>query len=170
MVFHSPIARRASTAITATPAAPRTAPTRPPRLLLVEQSPAHCRRVMEKPIRPPHRPPVRMAANARKRAPRDGSADGRGGGSCSVTGAHVRVRTLSVRNWTVAGGLVESDAGLLLVQNRRRNGSFDWSPPGGVIEVAEGESVVDGLTREVQEETGLLVTEWLGPLYEVQAD
>jgi 8-oxo-dGTP diphosphatase len=75
-----------------------------------------------------------------------------------------------VRNWTVAGGLVESDAGLLLVQNRRRNGSFDWSPPGGVIEVAEGESVVDGLTREVEEETGLRVTEWVGPLYEVQAD
>jgi 8-oxo-dGTP diphosphatase len=66
--------------------------------------------------------------------------------------------------------LVESDAGLLLVQNRRRNGSFDWSPPGGVIEVADGESVVDGLTREVEEETGLRVTEWAGPLYEVQAD
>jgi 8-oxo-dGTP diphosphatase len=75
-----------------------------------------------------------------------------------------------VRNWTVAGGLVESDEGLLLVQNRRRNGSFDWSPPGGVIEVADGESVVDGLTREVQEETGLRVTEWAGPLYEVQAE
>jgi 8-oxo-dGTP diphosphatase len=75
-----------------------------------------------------------------------------------------------VRNWTVAGGLVESDQGLLLVQNRRRNGSLDWSPPGGVIEVADGESVVDGLTREVLEETGLRVTEWAGPLYEVQAD
>lgn len=75
-----------------------------------------------------------------------------------------------MRNWTVAGGLVESDAGLLLVQNRRRNGSFDWSPPGGVIEVADGESVVDGLTREVEEETGLRVTEWVGPLYEVEAD
>jgi 8-oxo-dGTP diphosphatase len=75
-----------------------------------------------------------------------------------------------VRNWTVAGGLVESDAGLLLVQNRRRNGSFDWSPPGGVIEVADGESVVDGLTREVEEETGLRVTEWAGPLYEVRAE
>src|SRR5438105_15433106 len=83
---------------------------------------------------------------------------------------HVRVRTLGVRKWTVAGGLVESDAGLLLVQNRRRNGSFDWSPPGGVIEVADGESIVDGLTREVEEETGLRVTEWAGPLYEVQAD
>jgi 8-oxo-dGTP diphosphatase len=80
------------------------------------------------------------------------------------------VRTLDVRNWTVAGGLVESDEGLLLVANRRRNGSVDWSPPGGVIEVAEGESVVDGLTREVEEETGLRVTQWAGPLYEVQAD
>jgi 8-oxo-dGTP diphosphatase len=75
-----------------------------------------------------------------------------------------------VRNWTVAGGLVENDMGLLLVQNRRRNGSFDWSPPGGVIEVADGESIVDGLTREVEEETGLRVTEWAGPLYEVNAD
>jgi 8-oxo-dGTP diphosphatase len=75
-----------------------------------------------------------------------------------------------VRNWTVAGGLLENDTGLLLVQNRRRNGSFDWSPPGGVIEIADGESIVDGLTREVEEETGLRVTEWAGPLYEVTAD
>jgi len=79
-------------------------------------------------------------------------------------------QTREVRNWTVAGGLVESEDGLLLVQNRRRNGSVDWSPPGGVIEVADGESVVDGLTREVEEETGLRVTEWAGPLYEVTAD
>jgi 8-oxo-dGTP diphosphatase len=65
---------------------------------------------------------------------------------------------------------VVSDEKLLLVQNRRRNGSFDWSPPGGVIEVADGESIVAGLTREVEEETGIRVTEWAGPLYEVQAD
>jgi len=74
-------------------------------------------------------------------------------------------QTREVRNWTVAGGVVVSDEGLLLVQNRRRNGSFDWSPPGGVIEVADGETVVDGLTREVEEETGLRVLEWAGPLY-----
>ncbi len=79
-------------------------------------------------------------------------------------------QTLLVRNWTVAGGVVERDGHVLLVQNRRRNGSFDWSPPGGVVEVADGESVVEGLTREVEEETGLRVTEWAGPLYEVQAD
>jgi len=64
---------------------------------------------------------------------------------------------------------VEGPDGLLLVQNRRRDGSLDWSPPGGVIEVHEGESVVDGLTREVEEETGIVVTQWTGPVYEVAA-
>ena len=74
-----------------------------------------------------------------------------------------------MRQWVVAGGLVENDDGLLLVQNLRRNGSRDWSPPGGVIEMSEGESVVDGLTREVAEETGIVVSRWAGPVYEVQA-
>jgi 8-oxo-dGTP diphosphatase len=74
-----------------------------------------------------------------------------------------------VREWTVAGGLIQDDGQLLLVQNRRRNGALDWSPPGGVIEIADGESLLDGLTREVEEETGLRVTEWLGPLYQVDA-
>ena len=37
-----------------------------------------------------------------------------------------------------------------------------------MIEVHEGESVQDGLTREVAEETGLQVTGWDGPVYEVQ--
>jgi 8-oxo-dGTP diphosphatase len=64
--------------------------------------------------------------------------------------------------------VIEGPAGLLLVQNRRRDGRHDWSPPGGVID--EGESVVEGLTREVQEETGLTVTEWAGPLYEIEAE
>jgi 8-oxo-dGTP diphosphatase len=74
-----------------------------------------------------------------------------------------------VRQWVVAGGLIENDDGLLLVQNRRRNGSLDWSPPGGVIEVSDGETVVDGLTREVAEETGIVVSEWMGPVYDVEA-
>jgi 8-oxo-dGTP diphosphatase len=69
----------------------------------------------------------------------------------------------------VASGLVEGADGLLLVQNLRRNGSRDWSTPGGVIEIADGESVVDGLTREVAEETGIVVSEWIGPVYEVEA-
>jgi 8-oxo-dGTP diphosphatase len=74
-----------------------------------------------------------------------------------------------MRQWVVAGGLIEQDGSLLLVQNRRRNGSLDWSTPGGVVEVADGESVVDGLTREVEEETGIRVRDWTGPVYVVEA-
>jgi len=72
-----------------------------------------------------------------------------------------------MRRWTVGGALLLSPEGLLLVANKRRNGSIDWSTPGGVID--EGESLIDGLTREVEEETGLVVQEWLGPVYEVEA-
>ena len=75
-----------------------------------------------------------------------------------------------MREWVVASGLLEGPDGLLLVQNRRRDGALDWSPPGGVVEVADGESVRDGLTREVEEETGLAVTGWEGPVYEVEAE
>jgi len=73
-----------------------------------------------------------------------------------------------VRSWVVAAGLIEGAAGWLLVQNRRRDGSLDWSPPGGVIEVHEGETIADGLTREVREETGLVVDAWDGPVYDVE--
>jgi 8-oxo-dGTP pyrophosphatase MutT (NUDIX family) len=38
-----------------------------------------------------------------------------------------------------------------------------------VIDVGGGESVRGGLTREVDEETGLIVDEWDGPVYEVEA-
>lgn len=73
-----------------------------------------------------------------------------------------------LREWTVAGALVETGAGVLLVRNVRRGGIEDWSTPGGVID-ADDESLLDGLTREVEEETGLRVREWSGPLYEVHA-
>lgn len=71
--------------------------------------------------------------------------------------------------WTVAGAVLEHGDELLLVCNRRRNGSLDWSTPGGVIDATD-RSVLDGLAREVEEETGLVVREWAdGPLYEVTA-
>lgn len=73
-----------------------------------------------------------------------------------------------MRDWVVGGALIVGDGGLLLVRNRRRNGSHDWTPPGGVID--EGESVLEGLTREVREETGLRVTQWAGPVYEVRCE
>ncbi len=75
-----------------------------------------------------------------------------------------------MREWVVGGAVVLSDDGVLLVQNRRRNGALDWSPPGGVIEVHEGESLLDGLGREVEEETGLRVTEWGGRLWSVTTE
>lgn len=73
-----------------------------------------------------------------------------------------------MRDWLVGGGVIEGPAGLLLVQNRRHNGRIDWSPPGGVIDA--GETVMEGLTREVREETGLTVTAWEGPVYEIVAE
>jgi 8-oxo-dGTP diphosphatase len=75
---------------------------------------------------------------------------------------------VDLREWTVAGGLIEGPDGLLLVKNRRRSGTSDWSPPGGVID-DDDVSVVAGLTREVEEETGLRVAAWDGPVYEVRA-
>ena len=71
-------------------------------------------------------------------------------------------------DFVVAGALVERDGHLLLVHNQRRGGVTDWSTPGGVID-ADDASVLAGLTREVSEETGLVVTVWEGPLYEVRA-
>ena len=74
-----------------------------------------------------------------------------------------------MRRWLVAGAVIESDEGLLLVRNLRRNGTSDWTPPGGVIEDHEAHAIRDGLAREVQEESGLTVTAWGPMLYEVEA-
>ena len=68
----------------------------------------------------------------------------------------------------VGGAVIEGPDGVLLVQNRRRDGRVDWSPPGGVID--DGETMLSGLTREVAEETGLVVGTWTGPVYEIEAE
>lgn len=73
-----------------------------------------------------------------------------------------------MHEWQVAGAVIEGPEGLLLVCNQRRDGSLDWSPPGGVID--DGEDVLTGLAREVLEETGLIVERWEGPLYAVTID
>jgi len=78
-----------------------------------------------------------------------------------------------MREFTVAGGILfnadnaddAADPGLLLVCNKRRDGRLDWTPPGGIVDA--GESVIEGLTREVMEETELSVTDWGPKLYDV---
>lgn len=64
--------------------------------------------------------------------------------------------------------MIEEADGLLLVCNKRRDGSCDWSPPGGVIDPRE--DVLVGLTREVREETGLVVESWSPAIYSVHID
>jgi ADP-ribose pyrophosphatase YjhB (NUDIX family) len=51
---------------------------------------------------------------------------------------------------SVAAAIVDDD-GHIVVIKRRDNGH--WEPPGGVLELDE--SILDGLAREVREETGL---------------
>jgi 8-oxo-dGTP diphosphatase len=85
------------------------------------------------------------------------------------TGTNVSAPPRSGLNeWLVAGALLETAGHLLLVRNERRGGHSDWSTPGGVIDATD-DSLLAGLTREVEEETGLRVTSWEGPLYEVRA-
>ena len=114
-----------------------------------------------------------MSASERRGSGRFGMRDG--GAGCDtgriVHGAPVAARlTGDVRLARVDRGrrLIETPAGVLLVRNQRRGGFEDWSTPGGVID-AEDADLLAGLTREVEEETGLVVREWSGPLYEVRA-
>jgi len=57
----------------------------------------------------------------------------------------------SARHSVSVGAVIVDDAGRVLMTQRRDNGH--WEPPGGVLEV--GESILNGVRREVREETGL---------------
>jgi 8-oxo-dGTP diphosphatase len=52
---------------------------------------------------------------------------------------------------SVAGVVIDENGRTLVIQ-RRDNGH--WEPPGGVLE--RDESIIEGLIREVKEETGLV--------------
>ena len=73
-----------------------------------------------------------------------------------------------MRSWLVGGALIRHGDGLVLVCNRRRDNSVEWTPPGGVID--HGETLLDGLAREVFEETGLVVSTWSDRCYSVTVD
>ena len=73
-----------------------------------------------------------------------------------------------MRRWQVGGALIRHGDGLVLVCNRRRDSSVEWTPPGGVID--RGETLLQGLAREVLEETGLVVESWGGRSYTVAVD
>ncbi len=75
---------------------------------------------------------------------------------------------MTLHEWTVASALIERDGQLLLVKNVRQGGREDWSTPGGVID-RDDNTILEGLAREVAEETGLRVTRWDGLVYEVVA-
>ncbi|MCT9931872.1 NUDIX hydrolase [Planotetraspora sp. A-T 1434] len=57
------------------------------------------------------------------------------------------------RHSVSVSGVVVDDQGRVLLTQRADNGQ--WQAPGGVLELDE--TIVDGLRREVQEETGLTV-------------
>jgi 8-oxo-dGTP diphosphatase len=61
--------------------------------------------------------------------------------------------TDSARHSVSVAAVVVDDIGRALLIRRRDNGH--WEPPGGVLEL--GEKIIDGLRREVAEETGLHV-------------
>ena len=65
---------------------------------------------------------------------------------------------LSPRHSVSVAAAITNDEGQVLAIRRRDNGQ--WEPPGGVLELDE--PILDGLVREVREETGLSVEP--GPL------
>src|SRR4051794_5100899 len=60
---------------------------------------------------------------------------------------------ISPRHSVSVAAVITDEFGRVLITQRRDNGH--WEPPGGVLETEE--SILDGLKREVREETGLTV-------------
>lgn len=73
-----------------------------------------------------------------------------------------------MRAWRVGGALIRHGDGLVLCGNRRRDQRVEWTPPGGVID--HGETVHEGLAREVLEETGLVVVSFGERAYRVSVE
>ncbi|MER3396885.1 MAG: DNA mismatch repair protein MutT [Acidimicrobiia bacterium] len=70
------------------------------------------------------------------------------------------------RHLMVSAALLESDNRVLLVENLRPwRGKSEWTVPAGILD--PDETLVDTAQREVEEETGLKVTEWEGLAYVV---
>lgn len=59
--------------------------------------------------------------------------------------------TNTARHSVSVAAVVVDDSGRALLIRRRDNGH--WEPPGGILEL--GEDIIEGLRREVAEETGL---------------
>lgn len=63
---------------------------------------------------------------------------------------------MSYRSYHIAIGLLRYNGDILLVQQQGENDPLPyWVLPGGLIE--PGESIIEALNREIQEETGLCV-------------
>ncbi len=60
---------------------------------------------------------------------------------------------MSARHSVSISAAIVDQSGRVLVTRRRDNGH--WEPPGGILEMDE--SILDGLSREVLEETGLTI-------------
>ena len=69
----------------------------------------------------------------------------------------------------MAGAVLEHATALLLVCNQRRNGSLDWSTPGGVIDADDDVRARRARRARSRRRPASSSREWEGPLYEVTA-